>query len=74
MKTSVKFTNRIMKATFIIDKFESGYKMKVFSKRLNFLKAFFTGRMEIHGNKSQGDYISKSLYTSKKKVSAKITS
>jgi hypothetical protein len=56
-----------MKTTFEIEKNESGYAMTLITKRINFLKAFFSGKLTVETDKSQAAVISKALYTPKKK-------
>lgn len=56
-----------MKTIFKIEKTESGYDMTLFTKRIYFLRAFFSGALIIEADKSQAATISKALYTPKKK-------
>jgi hypothetical protein len=52
-----------MKNTFEIEKTESGYDMTLTTKRTNFLRALFTGKMILEVDKDQAKVISKALYT-----------
>jgi hypothetical protein len=56
-----------MKNIFEIEKNESGYNMTLITKRINFLIAFFSGKMTIETDKGQAAAISKALYVPKKR-------
>jgi len=56
-----------MKTSFEIEKTGSGYNMTLITKRINFLRAFFSGKLIVEADKSQAAIISKALYTPKKK-------
>jgi hypothetical protein len=56
-----------MKTSFEIEKTKTGYGVALVTKRLNFLRAFFSGKLEMEIDKNLASTISKALYTPKKK-------